>query len=342
MKKKVFALLAALALLSLAACGGSNGGSMDSIATDQMAPSAPMDAADRNTSSNFDMSGAEAGWADAMPGPEPDVPMSAEGVYEEGAGGYGNIPAGAKMIYTADMDLETKEYDAASQALSDLVDELGGYFEHRSLNQGRYYRSLSCVVRIPAGNFRTFLERAGETAHVTGCTDYLEDVSEAYYDQEARLTTQRTKLERLQELLGKAENMEDIITIESAISETELQIEYLTGSLRKYDSLINYSTVNLNLQEVYRLSTDEEVPVTFAQRLGTAFSTGFQRGVEGLEDFTIGLARNWMTLLLLAAVIAAVVLLLCRRRRRKAERSAAVPPKVEEAGEKRPEEKKED
>ena len=49
-----------------------------------------------------------------------------------------------------------------------------------------------------------------------------------YYDNEARLTTQRTKLERLQELLSKAEAMEDIITIESAISETELQIEYLT------------------------------------------------------------------------------------------------------------------
>lgn len=338
MKKKVFALLAALALLSLAACGGSNGGSMDSIATDQTAPSAPMDAADRNTSSNFDMSGAEAGWDDAMPSPEPDVPMGAEGVYEED-GGYGNIPAGAKMIYTADMDLETKEYDAASQALSALVDELGGYFEHRSLDQGRYYRSLSCTIRVPAGNFRTFLERAGETAHVTSCTDYLEDVSEAYYDQEARLTTQRTKLERLQELLGRAENMEDIITIESAISETELQIEYLTGSLRKYDSLINYSTVNLSLREVYRLSTDEEVPVTFAQRLGAAFSAGFQRGVEGLEDFTVGLARNWMTLLLLAAVIAAVVLLLRRRKRRKTERSAAVLPKADKSTEKKPDEK---
>ena len=45
-------------------------------------------------------------------------------------------------------------------------------------------------------------------------------------------------------------------------------IEYLTGSLRKYDSQINYSTVNLQLYEVYRLSTDEEVPQTFGERLG--------------------------------------------------------------------------
>ena len=189
-------------------------------------------------------------------------------------------------------------------------------------------------------NFTALLDRAGEAAHVTNRSEYLEDVSEMYYDQEARLATQRTKLDRLQELLSKAENMEDIITIESAISETELQSEYLTGSLRKYDSLINYSTVSLYLREVYRLSTDEEVPVTFGQRFGSALSVGFQRGVDGLEDFAISVARNWMSLLILAAVIVSVVLFLRRRKRKKAEWSAAVLAKAGKSEEKKPEDKK--
>ena len=152
---------------------------------------------------------------------------------------------------------------------------------------------------------------------------YSEDVSEAYYDSEARLATQRTKLERLQTLLAQAATMEDIIALESALSETELQIEFLTGSLRRYDSLVGYSTVNIHLREVYRLSTDEDVPMTFGQRLGSAFSTGLQRGMDNLEELVIGLAANWMTLLLLAAVAACAVVVLRRliRRRRK-----AVPP----------------
>ena len=330
MKKKLFALcMMCVLLLSLAGCGGSAG-------DNKTASSADMVSTDSVSYGDFN-SGAEVGW---------DMPMEAPEPTEEADGGYGgidngsNIPADAKMIYTADLELETKEFDDAAQAIADIVKELGGYFESRSVNQGGYYRSLDCTIRVPAANFSALLERAGEAAHVTSRHEYSDNVSEAYYDQEARLTTQRTKLERLQELLSRAENMEDIITLESAISETELQIEYLTGSLRKYDSLIDYSTINLYLREVYRLSTDEEVPVTFGQRFGTAFSLGFQRGVDGVEDFIISLARNWMTLLIWVVIIVVIVLLLRRRRRKK--RAASSLPKTVRAEAEKPEDKKED
>ena len=309
MKKKLCSLLALLCILSLTACGGSS-----KIATDS-GPSTPQDmptmSADSAPSGGWDTSMSEEG--DFLPEPSPDA-------------GYGGVPANAKIIYTATLSLETKEFDAASQALAALVSDVGGYFESRSVDQG-HYRSMDAVVRVPAAEFLPFLDRAGETAHVANRAEYLDDVSEAYYDQESRLATQRTKLERLQELLRQAQDMEDIITIESAISETELEIEFLTGSLRKYDSKINFSTITLSLREVYRLSTDEEVPLTFGQRLGSAFSTGFQRGVEGLEDFAIGVARNWVGLLIWAAIIAAAVLLIRRHlRKRAARRRYPVPP----------------
>lgn len=302
----------------------------------QTAPSAS-DAVHFATDEKYDMPMEEMGWeSDAMPAPEPESP---EGGYGGMNGSYGGVPANAKIIYTADMSLETKEFDEAQQALEDVVNELGGYFESRSVNQGGHYRSLDCTVRVPVKNFITFLDRAGETAHVTNRSEYLEDVSEAYYDQEARLATQRIKLERLQELLGKAENMADIITIESAISETELQIEYLTGSLRQYDSQINYSTVSIYLREVYRLSTDEEAPVTFGDRIASAFSSGLSSGVANLDDFAIFVARNWLSLLILIAVIAAAVLFFRRRRSRK--KMAAPPLPVEKDAVKADEEQEE-
>ena len=294
------------ALLTLTACGGGSNSAASRPADNNMVSTDSAPQAPAEGEYGWALDGADTG----MPEPSP----------EESGGG---LPAGVKIIYTAAVDLETKEFDQASQALDEAVKELGGWFESRSLYQGGSYRRLSCTIRVPAEQFEPLLERAGEAAHMVSRDAYSEDVSEAYYDSEARLTTQRTKLERLQTLLAQAATMEDIIALESALSETELQIEYLTGSLRRYDSLVGYSTVNLQLREVYRLSTDEETPMTFGERLGSAFSTGLQRGRDNMEELVIGLAANWMTLLLLAAVIAGGVLGLRRlgRRRRK-----AVPP----------------
>ena len=260
------------------------------------------------------------GWAeDSVASPEvPGSSMSGSDV-------SGSALNNAKIIYTADMTLETRDFDQASAALTALVSSVGGYFESRELNQGSTYRSVYCVIRVPASRFIEFLEQAGEVAHMTYRNEYSQNVSEAYYDLEARLTTQRTKLQRLQELLAKADNMADIITIESAIADTELQIEYLTGSLRKYDSLIDYSTVNLSLREVYRLSNEEVTPVTFGERLASAFQRGLDRGIDNLEDFVISIARNWLTLIVWAVVIAVAVVLVRRRiRKRRAEKSGSV------------------
>ncbi len=76
-----------------------------------------------------------------------------------------------------------------------------------------------------------------------------ENITEEYYDTDSRLKTAQIKLERLQELLSKADNMADIITIESAISDTEYEIESLSGTLRHYDALVDYATVSLTLSE---------------------------------------------------------------------------------------------
>ena len=169
MKKKFFALCAAcVLLLSLTACGGSaKSGDSAAMTGMQTAPSAPADynyngAIEENA---FDMPAESMGWDAAMPEPE-----SPAGGYNGMDSSYGGVPANAKIIYTADMDLETKEFEAASKALADIVEELGGYFESRSVSEGGYYRSLNCTVRVPVKNFVTLLDRAGEAAHVTPTT----------------------------------------------------------------------------------------------------------------------------------------------------------------------------
>lgn len=303
MKKRSLAILLALLLtLGLSACGGSAGGS------------------DRNASGSTASAPAEAYGA--------EMPMEAQSAYWDNAsmkaaeedGGTAkqrpDLPEGVKMIYRASLELETQEFERAAADIDALVLRMGGYCENQSLRNGYGgYRSASYTVRIPAEKFEDFLSQIGSVCAVTWQTRSAEDVSERYYDAESRLETAKIKLDRLQELLSKAEVMEDIITLESAISETEYQIESLSGELRHYDALVGYSTVELNLNEVYRVTEVQTAPLSFGQRLGNAFRSGLEDFAENAEDFAEWLAYSWLGLLLFAAVVTGVVLLIRRLRR---------------------------
>ena len=178
MKKKFLSVLLALLLLSLTACGGG--------------PSLPGGDTGPSSSDSVSSSKQENGWG----GGEFYDDAAAEVDASEDAGVGSILPANTKLIYSADIAMETTEFDAAEQSISRIVENLGGWFESRSIYQGGGSRSLRCTVRVPAKSFQSFLEQAGQAAHVTSRDEYTEDVSEAYYDQESRLVTQRTKIGR--------------------------------------------------------------------------------------------------------------------------------------------------
>jgi hypothetical protein len=303
MKRGLALFLAALlTALTLSACGassGSKGGGMDAGESASSAAAAP---ADSNYQGNWVLdSAAEA------PSPEEAEP------------GEGRL-ANAKMIYTASIEAETTDFDRCCAELEALVERMGGYLEHASADSyGDGRRSGEYTARVPAGQFEAFLGSVGDIGHVTSKSRDAENISELYYDTESRLITQRTKMERLQALLAKAEVMEDIITLENAIAETELEIEQLTGSLRHYDALVDYATVQVRLREVLRLSTVEESPPTFSSQLGSAFTGGIRSFGDFLQGLALFLAYNWLWLLLLAAIVALSVRASRRRQARRTE-----------------------
>ncbi|MBQ7455797.1 MAG: DUF4349 domain-containing protein, partial [Clostridia bacterium] len=220
-------------------------------------------------------------------------------------------------IYRANLELETTEYEKAQSDIVTLTNQLGGYFEEQSSNNySSGYRSASYTVRVPAAQFDTFLHQIGELCRVRYQTQSAENVSERYYDMESRLETAKIKLDRLQELLARAESMEDIITIESAISDVEYQIESLSGELRHYDALIGYSTIYVTLNEVYKVTEQESAPLTFGQRIARAFNDGLRDFEYALEDFAEWLAYSWLGILVFIAVLVIVVKILMRIFRR--------------------------
>lgn len=287
------AVLAVWMVLALAGCGASADTAAEATASVSMADSA----------GGYGMSNGAA------------MPAAVEEAAETDTGEIGDSGAvqERKMIHRAELELETTDFDQAVADLADLTERMGGYYESSTVaDRGSDYRWANYTIRVPEDQYRAFLDQAGTLCHETWRNTTQDDVSEAYYDVQGRLTTQRVKLERLQDLLERAENMEDIITIESAISETQESIDRLSGSLQHYDSMVDYATVYITLNEVYQLSTVQQTPAGFAQRLGNAFAGGWRGFLTGMESLMVALAYGWMWILLLAVIV--VVVLRLRRR----------------------------
>jgi hypothetical protein len=248
------------------------------------------------------------------------------------AGGLSNgnaAPAdiARKLIRNVDLSLETREFDAAVEEINKLVSELGGYIEYsdvsgRSLDyKGDYYRrSANFVARIPAEKLTQATDAIGALCNVTSRSERVNDITDAYYDVDGRLRTLRVEEERLLALLEKAEKLEDMLTIESHLSDVRYQIEKLTGQLNRYDSQVNYSTVNMYLQEVVEYTNQKSEPITFGQRIGNAFENSLKfigDFGEGLVVMLVGVLPFLLVYGGVAVVVALVVIKLVRKAKAK-------------------------
>lgn len=247
--------------------------------------------------------------------------------------GYGTPPSmdsdiyndpNAKVIRTAEITLQTTEFDAAVAALNDLTKAQGGYYETAEVNSGGYYdtwasRSGYYVVRVPKENFTAFRDGISGVGHIYSISENSVDVGETYYDTEARLATLTTKRDRLLALLEQAEKMEDIITLENALADVQYQIDMHTTTLRKYDSLIGYATFRIRLSEVVKLTEEPSVKESFGSRLVSSLKAGVEDFGQAVQSFVLWLARNLIGVVILAVIVAAAVIVTCRQiRRRKA------------------------
>lgn len=224
-----------------------------------------------------------------------------------------------KIIYTASLELEATDFDAARTALMNAVDAQGGYLEHSSQNGSAedQNRSLSCTVRVPAEQYRAFLEAAAQAGSQRYISEDANDITAGYVDVEARLAALENQRDRLNALAEKAETTADLLEIESQLSDVQYEIESYTRQLRAMDDQVSYSTVNINLYEVAALTP--VTPVTFGEKVGRAFGDGWEVFVDFIQGTILAVVYLW-PLVVLAAVV--VIVLLVTRPARRARREA--------------------
>ena len=229
------------------------------------------------------------------------------------AAGTESAVAGDKIIYTARLTLETKDYDAARAALEQALADAGGWMENSS--ESSYddsSRSLSMTLRVPAENYESFLTAAGQAASLVNRSESADDVTAQYTDVAGRIANLEGQRDRLRELQASAGTLSDLLDIEAQLSDVQYQLESWQSQLDWYDDQVASCTVTVSLREVETYTPTGE---TFLERLGAAFAEGWQNFVAGLASIAVVLAGLWPVVVIVAAAVAAVVIVRIRRRR---------------------------
>lgn len=233
---------------------------------------------------------------------------------------------GRKLIRTASLEVETENYDQLLAAIEQQVAQLDGYIEDISSYSGNRYaaaqekdafqdRYASITVRIPQQRLDEFLDGIGEEANVIGRSEGTEDVTLQYVDLESHKKALQTEQERLLKLMEQAESVEDLIAIESRLSEVRYQLESMESQLRSYDNRIDYSTVYLSVNEVEKYTPPADVSV--GEQIRDGFLESLSGVGRGIADLGIGFVINLPYLIVWAAVLAAAVLILRRIHRKR-------------------------
>lgn len=209
-----------------------------------------------------------------------------------------------KIIKNYYYDYETEKFDDAYAYLKSRIEECEGYVSSSEIS-GSNYRTLRMTARIPADAGDDFVSSMGSLGTVVSQSESAEDVTLQYADTESRIASLKTEQERLNELLEKADSLENIIALEDRLTEVRYELENYQSQKKLYDSLIAYSTVDITLEEVnYTVAIDDS---TFLSRITTGLENSFRDIKNGFMNFLVAFIVALPYLVIWAVVLAVIV-----------------------------------
>ncbi len=222
-----------------------------------------------------------------------------------------------KVIKTASLEVQTREFDSFIESLNAKIEEFGGYLENANVTGNNIYGTSSRVayftIRVPEDKLQPMMDSVGTFGTVTNSSYNEEDITLGYADVESRIKTLTTEQETLLGLLEKAAYLEDIIRLEERLSQVNYELETYKSRQRTYDNKISYSTLNVNVREVMKIANVVEAePKTLGERIAQGFKDNMLNIRESVEAFIVWFISYIVNIVLFVAIVTGLTLIVIR------------------------------
>ncbi|OZV83267.1 hypothetical protein CA850_07265 [Micromonospora echinospora] len=283
--------LGLVALVAVGGCSADRGSDSERAASDNAAGGAPAPAAPE--------AGRDAAGSDAAPG---------------GAGGVDLRVDQRAIVYTGSVRVQVDDVDRAAQDTVALVTAAGGFVggdERRGVDEDA---RAQLELRVPAARFTGVVDGIAKLGEQQWREIRTEDVTEQTVDLDARITTQRARVESARRLLARASSISDLVQLENELGRREADLASLEAKKRRLADLTALSTINVSLvTENTRTSDTDE----------TGFLAGLASGWRTFLDSVTVLVTVLGALLPWLVVLAVPVVLVWRLARRRRQRRGA-------------------
>ncbi|GHT64564.1 hypothetical protein FACS1894110_04480 [Spirochaetia bacterium] len=148
-----------------------------------------------------------------------------------------------KLITDSNLQIRIDNLDNGIDKLDELMKKHNTYASSRNI----YENSRNYILKVPEKNYALFLKEVMDIGKIINYSETTEDVTIKYYDLESRLNTKKELIKTYQSYLSKAKNIEEILSVESRITELQKEIDDVGKQFRILNNLIDYSTIRLEL-----------------------------------------------------------------------------------------------
>jgi hypothetical protein len=218
-----------------------------------------------------------------------------------------------KIIYDGEIDLIVKDVDAVAKQVVKVIQDARGYIaEQNTTGSPGAQRSMRWKLRIPVEQFDVVVEKVAALGELERNTRTSQDVTEQFYDIEARIKNKKAEEKSLTKILDeRTGKLEDVLKIETELSRVRGEIEQFEGKIRVLENLSSLATLTVSVREREKFEPPPPAVADFPTQVARTWENSLH-GLVNLGKGVILWAVNWAAWVPLLAIGALLCWILLR------------------------------
>ena len=156
---------------------------------------------------------------------------------------------GRLVIYVTELSLLVINPTQAADAIGDVATQAGGYIAGVENKDDNGTAVTIVRSKVPPERYdQTMRQLRGLAVEVTSEKATTQDVTEEFNDVQTQLAALEASYKQLLELMGKAQNVDEILKIQEKLSQTKVQIDRLKGRQTFLERSSELATITVNLR----------------------------------------------------------------------------------------------